>query len=98
MAHVGALIDEDTLPGPAFFAASRVTGRSSVSALLPGEHQQVAKYAAGASGACLIPLQQLPTNQGTGKLAGTAAVCDCPAINAQRRLELQAPHSRPSLI
>ena len=46
MAHVGALIDEDRWPGLSSLL-SRVTGRSSVSALLPGEHQQVAKYAAG---------------------------------------------------
>jgi glutathione S-transferase len=44
LAHVGALIDEERWPGLASLL-SRVTGRSSVSGLLPAEHQLIAKYA-----------------------------------------------------
>lgn len=42
MAHAGELIDEQTWPGLSSLL-SRVTARSSVSALLPAEHQLVAK-------------------------------------------------------
>ncbi|MFO7706116.1 MAG: glutathione S-transferase family protein [Halopseudomonas sp.] len=45
LAHVGALIDAERWPGLASLL-SRVTGRCSVSALLPGEHQLLAHYAA----------------------------------------------------
>ena len=42
MAHAGELIDEARWPGLASLL-SRVTARESVSALLPAEHQLVAK-------------------------------------------------------
>ena len=42
MAHAGELIDEQTWPGLSSLL-SRVTARSSVSSLLPAEHQLVAK-------------------------------------------------------
>lgn len=45
LAHVGALIDAERWPGLASLL-SRVTSRSSVSALLPGEHQLLAHYTA----------------------------------------------------
>lgn len=44
LAHVGALIDEARWPGLASLL-SRLTSRSSLSGLLPGEHQLIAKYA-----------------------------------------------------
>ncbi|MFN3578921.1 MAG: glutathione S-transferase family protein [Pseudomonas sp.] len=43
MAHVGALIDDQRWPGLASLL-SRVTARSSVSSLLPAEHQLMAKF------------------------------------------------------
>ncbi|WP_022963166.1 glutathione S-transferase family protein [Halopseudomonas pelagia] len=45
LAHVGALIDEQRWPGLASLL-SRATGRSTISGLLPAEHQLVAKYTA----------------------------------------------------
>lgn len=45
LAHVGALIDEERWAGLASLLG-RVTSRSTLSGLLPAEHQLVAKYAA----------------------------------------------------